>query len=195
MPRKLEFNRDEALAAAAEVFWRNGYEATSIDDLTAQLGIGRASLYHSFTDKRNLLDAVVERYQMQARNQLADYLARRGSAPSVIEAMLTDFARIQSGEPQGCMCLNLGLELGEQDEALRRQVLAGLDRVTDTFYALVRRGQAEGDISQAIDSRKLAESLMASVASINALKRLNAPALLLKSVVDGQMSLLSLQGS
>lgn len=190
MARKLEFDRDAALAAAAQVFWRHGYEATSIDDLTRELGIGRASLYNSFIDKRHLLTEVVEKYQLAARDMLAGYLGRSGSARTIIERMLSDLSARTGEGPQGCMCLNLGLELGDQDDALRQQVLAGLGRVTDTFYALIRRGQADGSISPAVDAKATAEALMAGVISLNALKRLCAPAAHLKSVVHAQMSLL-----
>jgi TetR/AcrR family transcriptional regulator, transcriptional repressor for nem operon len=194
MPRKLEFDRDAALTAAADVFWRQGYEATSIDDLTAHLGIGRASLYNSFADKRALLTEVVDRYQQDARESLAQYVARPGRGRAIIAAMLNDFSQPRAEGPQGCMCLNLGLELGADDAALREQVAAGLNRVTDTFFTLIRRGQADGSIAKTANAKQLAEGLMGAVVSLNALKRLKMPVSHLKSVVDTQMSLLPTSG-
>jgi TetR/AcrR family transcriptional regulator, transcriptional repressor for nem operon len=190
MPRQLEFDRDAALDAAAQVFWRQGFEATSIDDLTEALGIGRASLYHSFTDKRTLLTHVVDRYQQVARDHLATCGARPGTGRAVIEAMLQGIAKVKPGEPQGCMCINLGLELGEMDTALRTQVVAGLDRITDTFLMLLKRGQLDGSISQKVDAKTVAEALMGGVVSINALKRLEVPGSSLQSVLASQMRLL-----
>jgi TetR/AcrR family transcriptional regulator, transcriptional repressor for nem operon len=195
MPRKIEFDRDTALTAAADVFWRQGYEATSIDDLTAHTGLGRASLYNSFTDKRGLLGEVVDHYQLAAREQLAQYLAKPGRARKTIELMMHDFASMRPDGPQGCMCINLGLELGAQDAPLRGQVVAGLNRITDTFFALIRRAQAEGDIAPAADAGALSEGLMSGVVSLNALKRLNAPASQLKNIADIHISSLPTCGA
>ena len=66
MARPREFDEAAALDAAMNCFWRDGYEATSIRDLAAQMGITGASLYNAFGDKRTLFRAVLRRYRRQS---------------------------------------------------------------------------------------------------------------------------------
>src|SRR5256885_11333451 len=63
--RPREFDREAALEQAIDVFWRHGYEATSVSDLTAAMGINPPSLYAAFGDKEKLFLEAVERYQQQ----------------------------------------------------------------------------------------------------------------------------------
>jgi TetR/AcrR family transcriptional regulator, transcriptional repressor for nem operon len=190
MARPLQFDRTDALERATHVFWERGYEATSIDDLTQAIGIGRASLYHSFHDKRSLLTEVVTHYQANARSTLLDFLAMRGTGRAIIESLLCAFATPKSEGPEGCLCLNLGLELGEQDGELRAQILQGIQRLTDTFEALIRRGQVDGSLSKSIDATAAAHALSGATISLNAFKRMRAESQVLKNIVRVHMSLL-----
>ena len=54
MPRVKQFNEDEVLNKAMELFWKKGYNATSMQDIVDYLGINRASLYSTFGGKKNL---------------------------------------------------------------------------------------------------------------------------------------------
>src|SRR2546422_11461601 len=65
--RPREFDREAALEQAIDVFWRHGYEATSVSDLTAAMGINPPSLYAAFGDKEKLFLEAVEPYQQQRR--------------------------------------------------------------------------------------------------------------------------------
>ena len=62
MARPREFDEADALDAATDCFWRDGYEATSVRDLAARMGITGASLYNAFGDKRSLFREVLQRY-------------------------------------------------------------------------------------------------------------------------------------
>ncbi|HZC78142.1 MAG TPA: TetR/AcrR family transcriptional regulator, partial [Ktedonobacterales bacterium] len=65
--RPRSFDREAALERAIDVFWRHGYEATSVSDLTSAMGINPPSLYAAFGDKEKLFLEAVERYQQQRR--------------------------------------------------------------------------------------------------------------------------------
>src|SRR5712692_5869572 len=69
--RPREFDREAALERAIDVFWRHGYEATSVSDLTAAMGVNPPSLYAAFGDKEKLFLEAVERYQQQRRQSVA----------------------------------------------------------------------------------------------------------------------------
>ncbi len=62
MARTKEFDPDAALQSALELFWRRGYEATSVADLVEHLGIGRASIYATFGNKHELYLKALDRY-------------------------------------------------------------------------------------------------------------------------------------
>ena len=62
MARPREFDETAALAAAMECFWRRGYEATSVRDLTTSMGLSAPSLYNAFGGKQELFSRALERY-------------------------------------------------------------------------------------------------------------------------------------
>ena len=66
MARPKEFDVDDALQQALELFWRKGYEATSVQDLVAAMGIQKASLYGTFGDKHSLYMKALQRSNSRA---------------------------------------------------------------------------------------------------------------------------------
>ena len=70
MARTKAFDEDVVLDRAVELFWDQGYEATSISDLEEHLGVGRQSLYNTFGDKRELFVQALQRYASQNRDKL-----------------------------------------------------------------------------------------------------------------------------
>src|ERR1700737_2271235 len=102
--RPRSFDRDAALERAMEIFWRQGYEATSINDLTAAMGINAPSLYIAFGDKERLFLEAVERYRCGPGSS-ARVLAEGATARLTIERLLEESAveLTRSSHPPGCM--------------------------------------------------------------------------------------------
>jgi TetR/AcrR family transcriptional repressor of nem operon len=72
MARPREFDEITAVEAATSCFWRDGYEATSVRDLVARMGITGASLYNAFGDKRSLFRHVLQHYaERSTRERIA----------------------------------------------------------------------------------------------------------------------------
>jgi AcrR family transcriptional regulator len=105
--RPRSFDRDAALDQAVQLFWSKGYEATSISDLTAALGIGVRSLYTAFGDKKALFDEVVEAYSIRYGGWIARALAEEPTAKQAIARILHEAAEehTRPGRPRGCMLL------------------------------------------------------------------------------------------
>jgi TetR/AcrR family transcriptional regulator, transcriptional repressor for nem operon len=190
MPRPTEFDRDTVLNRAEAVFWEHGYEGTSIEELTNRAGIGRASLYNAFGDKRGLLAAVVERYQSSARTLLAEFLAQPLSGHEAISTLLRTTAEPPVRGKEGCMCLILSQELGDSDPELQQQTLAGIRRLTDALHTLIVRGHRDRSIPTTVNASTTAEGLSAAIVGMNALKRMHCPSSHLKSMAESQLSLL-----
>src|SRR5438309_3310133 len=103
--RPREFDREAALEQAIDVFWRHGYEATSVSDLTAAMGINPPSLYAAFGDKEKLFLEAVERYQQQRRQSVMKVFDEAPTAKEAVRRVLQDAARelACSSHPRGCL--------------------------------------------------------------------------------------------
>jgi AcrR family transcriptional regulator len=108
MARPRSFDRDVALEQAMLAFWENGYEQTSIGDLTGAMGIAAPSLYAAFGDKRRLFDEAVARYQSSPGMVVANGLAEQPTARAAIAAMLHAAATAYAapGHPRGCFVVS-----------------------------------------------------------------------------------------
>ncbi len=136
MPRPLEFDRDAAISQAMRLFLRQGYEATSISDLTRSLGISRASLYNAFGDKEGLMLETVGCAARLSDELRAKLLAEPGSARAIIERF---FRSISHPDNPGCYFLTLGSEIGNQHPTVSRRVKAALDASRQLFRDLLER--------------------------------------------------------
>src|SRR5271163_3660978 len=106
--RPPSYSRSAALDQALELFWERGYEATSIADLTAAMGIGAPSLYAAFRSKRELFDEVVALYAETYRGFMARALAEEPNLKAGIERLLREAAGAYTlpGHPHGCLVIN-----------------------------------------------------------------------------------------
>src|ERR1700739_3614111 len=108
MARPRTFDPDEALDAARDVFWKKGFQATSLDEITAASGLAKPSLYAAFGDKNALFLKVLDRYHERLLGCAERALAQPGSARDAIRQWLTGFVSSCSGEKgrRGCLSIN-----------------------------------------------------------------------------------------
>jgi AcrR family transcriptional regulator len=146
--RPRAFDVDHALDKALIVFWKNGYEGTSIADLTVAMGINPPSLYAAFGNKEALFRRALDRYEARRDEILNDAFA----APTACEAM----ARLLEGTadrlsdrsaPQGCLLVQAALCGGEECDAVRRDLAARRAGGEALVRARLERAQAEGDLA------------------------------------------------
>lgn len=123
--RPRSFDRAAALEQAVLAFWRHGYDATSVSDLTAAMGIGAPSLYAAFGDKRRLFDEVVSSYQKGPGAFSARALAEEPTAHRAVARILQEAAveYTEPGRPAGCLVIsaaqNCSPASAEVEQALR----------------------------------------------------------------------------
>jgi len=115
MPRPKSFDVDDALDRAVDLFWVNGYAATSMEDLVNHLGINRGSLYSTFGSKQKLYERAIERYASAGRDWMAAIL----SDPAIplrdtINTILTSSA--ETTDHRGCLLVNTAMERNATDE-------------------------------------------------------------------------------
>ena len=161
MPRSKQFDEQEVLEKASQLFWRKGYKATSIQDLVDHLGINRGSLYDTFGDKDQLFDRSFALYRKQSADMLADYLA---SHESVKQGFRNLFNRaldeIKSDkDKKGCMVVNITTELVPGDQRLEKALSSNKANVLKIFKEHIQRGQSSGEIKSKSDPAILANLL------------------------------------
>jgi TetR/AcrR family transcriptional repressor of nem operon len=123
MARPKSFDEATVLDRAMELFWQRGYEATSISDLEAHLGLGRQSLYNTFGDKHDLFLKALERYAGESAQRPIRHLMAPGAGLDGIRACFDELIATSTapGPRRACMVANTILELGAADgEALAR---------------------------------------------------------------------------
>ncbi|WP_051552203.1 TetR/AcrR family transcriptional regulator [Nocardioides sp. URHA0020] len=148
--RPRSFDRDAALATAVELFWRTGYEGTSVAMLTSAMGVSPPSLYAAFGDKHHLFEEASARYFARTCEGL-DRAVELPTARAAIERMLEDTARAHTGAatPPGCLMLTEP-RLDAQREVLHQRIRDRLDR-----------GVQDHELPSALDTDRLAAFLVA----------------------------------
>ncbi|NAZ83380.1 TetR family transcriptional regulator [Kineococcus sp. R8] len=158
--RPREFDRTSALDAAVRVFWRQGYEGTSLRDLTAAMGIGRPSLYAAFGGKEQLFRAVVARYRETEMAYVRAALDRP-TAHEVAEALLhgqLDALR-RPGLPAGCLSVQGAAAVSAGNAGVAEFLAAGRLAGEAALAERFARAVDEGDLPPGTDPAALARFL------------------------------------
>ena len=169
--RPREFDLDEAIEDAINVFLARGYHGASVQDLTEGTGLARGSLYKAFHDKRSLFLAALDHYTAAALQRIADNLAQPGSARAAIRDTLMAYARRASAAQgqRGCLITASAMEMMPADAEVGALIERMFRRMQDLFAAAVIRGQSSGEISRERDERAVARMLLCTIQGLRVL--------------------------
>jgi AcrR family transcriptional regulator len=161
MARPTEFDRDEAIGRAIEVFADHGYEGSSTAALLARMGIGRQSLYGAFGDKKRLFLRALERYNAGSLAQMEAALGSEASPRAAIEAALLAFAASPGAVPEaGCLGVGSVAEFGRSDPEINALNDVATARFMTAFAARLADGVAAGEFAADLDPEIAAEFLL-----------------------------------
>ncbi|WP_380163402.1 TetR/AcrR family transcriptional regulator [Jannaschia sp. R86511] len=147
MARPREFETDVAVGAAMDLFWRQGFEATSIHDLTRELGIGKGSLYAAFTSKEELYARALELYCSRHAGGLIELLSADTDVRSAVRGVLGSMATTDLDDPErGCMLVNAATER-PGDVATANRVRATMTLIESVLAGALERAQARGELA------------------------------------------------
>ena len=155
-----QFEREEVLLKALDLFWERGFEATSLADLQAAMGIGRQSLYDTFGDKRSLFLEALRTYMDAMIEPMVELLERPEPPLANIRDLFRAWqGRAAEGSCRGCFAGNASAEFGPRDEEVR----ALLERCFGRFHqALARNFEAArrtGELDPELDPDQLARTI------------------------------------
>lgn len=169
MARPKEFDEDQALAAALEVFWEKGYEAASVQDLTERMGIQKASLYNTFGDKHALFVRALSAYSTETLDWYRQQLERPGPLRTTLTGMfreLTDPCENEVDDCRGCLCVNSAVELAPHDPAIATLLEQHNRSQEELFRRALLRAQHSGEIPAALDVTATARYLLNVIAGL-----------------------------
>jgi TetR/AcrR family transcriptional repressor of nem operon len=175
MARPKEFDPERALAKAMNLFWRRGYENTSLEMLMKEMGIAKQSLYDTFGDKRALYLKAMAHYRDQTNSQMQKML---NEIPSVREG----FARLLYGlaaetreqHERGCLLLSANLQRDPKDAVVRDFLRDNQARVEAIFLQALARAQKQKEVSPKDDAAALARFFVATIQGMRAMARLKS---------------------
>jgi len=178
MVRPRQFDETSVLRDAMKLFWRKGYEATSMNDLLKVTGLSKSSLYQTFTGKRTLFLAAMEAYRQERMAYLRERLNDGRPARESIEGFFKEVIEHAGDKdrPHGCMNCNEAVELGPNDAQVRRLVVADFQAVEDVFADAVSRGQRDGSIANPESARTVARFFTVTLQGLQVMARVRVDA-------------------
>ncbi|MEU5847504.1 TetR/AcrR family transcriptional regulator [Saccharopolyspora shandongensis] len=197
MARPRLFDEERALEAAMRTFWANGYEATSTQDLCEATGLGRSSIYNTFSSKHDLFMRALTRYiNTTSAVQLAILEDSGRSEVDRIRALFavivdTELENRRDGRSFGCLTVNSTVELAGRDPEAAKL----LDRDTEArlagLRAVIEAGQRDGGIASARDADSLARFINAVIGGMRIAGQAGADRAVLESIAETAMDALA----
>ena len=160
--RPREFDVDQALDKAIEVFCKRGYHAASITELTSAMDLASGSVYKAFKDKRAIFLASFDRYTSIRDRQVEEILTSNPRAIDRLKAFLEFYAELSCGAlgQRGCLVVNTATELALFDREVAERVAQVFRNRESTLAHLICQGQVEGSIPSSVDCDSTARTML-----------------------------------
>ena len=185
--RPRAFEAETALTHAMEAFWKDGFAATSLDDLSAATGLKRPSLYGAFGDKRALYIQAYRRYREHVRETFTPLFAAasplRDKLKRILIATLDLYLSGEAG-PRGCFTVLTASSDAIADEEIRELVDKAIGNTDRAFERLFADARVAGELSYDADPRRLARMASATIHTLSIRARARTPRGELVSIVD-----------
>lgn len=161
MPRVKLFDEDEVLTKAMNLFWKQGYSATSIQDLVTHLGINRASLYDTFGGKKQLFKKSFELYRHSSIKRLELLFQNQPNVKAGISELFNDAIKeaVLDKDKKGCFAVNTTTEFVPNDESCLEILTNNMRNFENLFYQYLKKGEKEGQLKGGRDLKELASFL------------------------------------
>lgn len=192
MARPQAFEHDQVLTDAMRLFWRQGYTATSVKDLTEATHLQPGSLYAAFKNKRNLFLQSLDHY----------FTALHASVIKLLQSDRPPIQRIhdffdhlleqtdQDTESKGCLLVNTLLEIPTDDEEINERVSKMLKTVETEIRQVLGEAQHQGNLAPSQKPEELARMLITGIFGLRVYNRMQPDKKAMQTVVDNLLSIL-----
>ncbi|MBL5902491.1 TetR/AcrR family transcriptional regulator [Serratia fonticola] len=157
--RPREFDREQALLQARDLFWRQGFEGTSMSDLVAKLGIASARIYKAFGSKELLFREAIAHYETHEGGFAERAFEEQASVREAIKQMLLDAVALYShGEfPQGCMVVSSAVSVSEDNQGVMRWLMEHRQQRTQGIIDRLQAAIQAGELPANTDAESLGD--------------------------------------
>ncbi len=154
-----------------DLFWGQGYEATSLHDLITATGLSKSSFYQAFGSKHALFIRCLSHYEQGLVSAMKRMLDEASTGFGFIEAVLSSIADETRGplSRRGCLIMNTASEFAQSDPAIAKCISGGNKRLRSIFKAAVERAQREHDIPKKSNPDSLAEYLLTCTSGLKSM--------------------------
>src|SRR6267378_3426304 len=191
--RPRAYQPEIALGKALDLFRKDGFAATSLDDLSAATGMNRPSLYGAFGDKRELYIKSYARYRADARAAMIDIFSDELPIRRRLErifAVALDIYLSGDAGPRGCFTVMTAASEAVSDPEIRAMVLEGFSELDKAFAACFRLAKEKGELPETADPVILAQVASATLHTIAIRARARVPRRELEAIVKGAIDVM-----
>jgi TetR/AcrR family transcriptional regulator, transcriptional repressor for nem operon len=172
--RPRDFDVDVVLDKAIDLFWKQGYEATSLDQLLSVMNIGKGSMYHNFGNKREVFKLALNRFMQNFKSWFTSEISKSKDPIKFIKDFFLSIPKQgMDDHKKGCFLGNTVAELACIDPGLEKLAVEHLEHIEQTFYVQLKQAQAEGKLKSKEDPRLLARHLINLWNGINITRRMH----------------------
>jgi len=190
MARSKEFEINEVLERAISLFWEQGYEKTSMQDLVKHMGIHKRSMYDTFGDKHSLYIQALERCVNTTEDTLLNKSRDVSNVKSAIRSLLQTSLDYEDEQRKGCLIVNCATELALRDEEASEQVKHNFESTQDILLELIKQGQETGELDTRHNPQLLAMTVFNAWIGIRVQTRVVTDRNELEKMIDGIIELL-----
>lgn len=192
MPRVKLFNEKEVLTKAMDLFWKQGYSATSVKDLVSHLGINRASLYDTFGDKEKLFKKSFELYRKQSIDKICKLFQNQPNVKEGFSELFNNAIHeaFLDKDRKGCFAVNNTTELVPNSESCLEILSSNRRDFEKLFYEYLKKGQKKDQLIECKDLKSLASFLFVIYNGILVVSKIQTNKKELTDSVNLAMSLL-----
>jgi TetR/AcrR family transcriptional repressor of nem operon len=192
MARTKEFDENEVLDKALNIFWCRGYNGTSMQELVEGLGISRSSLYDTYGDKHTLFLATLERYRTKQATgmirMVENSLSVRGTIRDLFHFAVNE--TVADKLQRGCFMVNSTVEIAATDKEVAVIVNRNMQDIEDAFCRAIEKGQQQGEITTRHNARSLSRFIFNTFSGLRVAARSGADKQVFDDVVTVALSVL-----
>ncbi len=166
-------------------FWARGYEATSTEELCAATGLGRSSIYNTFSSKHELFRRALGHYTERGVRQRSAVVGRAPDGLGALRLLLTATIDDELGHHRrGCLVVNTIAEFGTSDPEVSAQVRVDTEAHLSELAHVARTGQADGSVTRDRDAGEIADFIHSTISGLRVMSRRGAERAALNGVAE-----------